>query len=202
MSLNIAVSEEAMQEGKAYLNSKKAFIGIDGKLRYGFNTDIGNLLLHCFSCGLEEQNRVEIQELSDKDTYIVDISMAINKESAFITYESTQAGELETLRRFTNGKNHYYGILLYGETVGLIRVTHHSANKCTIGMGLLQVHTQKGIGKEAMALLLVELKQLGYREILLRVHEKNYGALALYRSTGFLPTQEIKDNYIFMVKYI
>ena len=53
-SCNIVYSDEAKAEGKKFLESKEAFIDVNGKLKYGLDGNhIASLVLHNFTSGLE-----------------------------------------------------------------------------------------------------------------------------------------------------
>lgn len=52
-SLNIVVSDEAVAEGKKFLNSPDAFLAPTGGLNFGLNNAIGDLVLYNFTGGLE-----------------------------------------------------------------------------------------------------------------------------------------------------
>jgi len=48
------MSKEAVEEDKAYLESREQFINISGKLKYGIHSDIAEMALFNLTGGLEQ----------------------------------------------------------------------------------------------------------------------------------------------------
>ena len=185
-SLNIAYSKEAKIEGKAYLNSKEAYINSVGGIKYGANNSILELMLFSLSRGLLNENEIIFVKATKDDKRIVKIAADImleNPDFAELSESAALAKQQETLIRCTSGNNLYIYAMVNDNIVGFIRF---DSAKSSFGIGILNKYRGNQYAEKLIDHLIETIKTLGYTRLNLIVKNENISARRLYDRVGFV----------------
>ena len=193
-------SNEAIKECTDYLNSKEAYLSLDGTLRFGINNNISELVLYNFTRGLIEKDNLRLEELTAKDTYVIPIATEIVMENELYMRSDVKRNkeqqmelEKEMLKQLTTAPNIYVAGKLNGQAVCFIRFKAYSNNpkKGSFGIGILDKYKGMGFGRTLLVYLLRKLKANDYEGLDLTVHPENTRAIELYKSLGFTTVKQI-----------
>ena len=115
-------------------------------------------------------------DLSDAEAIL-----ALERASFAVPWsESSIRGDLES-----NPAAHYLVAVEEGNVVGYIGMWAILDEAQVMDIAVAPAARRRGIGRELVARLIEEARELGLDRILLEVREKNTGAIALYAAMGF-----------------
>lgn len=99
------------------------------------------------------------------------------------------------VKELSSSSNHYLCAILFGEVVGYGGFRYFDQEAHITTLAVTRFVQQRGIGKMLLEKLIEDARGLGIVDIWLEVRAKNYQAINLYLSLGFMPVYVRKKYY-------
>ena len=100
--------------------------------------------------------------------------------------------------------NHFATILILNDNALPVAYGHLDPEneKMWLGICVAEYEMGKGYGNEMMKLLVLHAKQLGIKELFLKVDSDNTRAISMYRKFFFEITTEVSNNFLIMKRSV
>lgn len=121
----------------------------------------------------------------DDAALILDLQLALDRESAFMLMEPGERERLEDLPDLSYRVVAVEGGRLVGHVNVVVQPFARVRHRGHVVMGIRASHTGKGLGRRLLDAAIVQARDRGLRRLELTVMTHNQAALALYTRCGF-----------------